>query len=166
MTAAVLTALFFENEHYTWDPDTEKTTSKSGTDYIYDPATGLWETKKWVYDPVKGQYAPRKVLLNNEEMVSSGLATQAEIDQQTKNSTNIDINNDATVSNTQRSCSRSGDAEISANTNAGNATTGSAYTMANILNMLGSDWGDLGKDVKTFTTDILIYLLIGPRIII
>lgn len=144
----------WENEHYSWDPDTKKTTSKSGTDYIYDPATGLWETKKWVYDPVKGQYAPRKVLLNNEEMVSSGLATQAEIDQQTKNSTNIDINNDATVSNTQRSCSRSGDAEISANTNAGNATTGSAYTMANILNMLGSDWGDLGKDVKTFTTDI------------
>jgi hypothetical protein len=144
----------WENEHYSWDPVTKKSTSKTDTDYSYDPATGLWETKKWVYDPAKGQYRPKKVFLNNEEMVSSGLASQAEIDQQVQNSTDIDINNNATVNNSQRSCSRSGDAEIYANTHAGNASSGSAYTLANILNMLGSSWGDLGKGVKTFTSDI------------
>jgi len=144
----------WENQYYTWDPVTKKTTSKSGTDYTYDPATGMWQTTKWVYDAPSGTYKPKEIQLNRTQMISSGLATANELDQQVKNSADINLKNDATISNDQKSCSTSGDASVSENTNAGSAKSGDAYTMANILNMLGSNWGDLGQDVKTFVTDI------------
>lgn len=68
-----------------------------------------------------------------------------------------------------RSCSISGDASVAMNTHGGDASSGNAYTMANVLNMLNSNWGNLGSDVKTFTTDVngdvsedLILTLVQP----
>jgi len=144
----------WENKYYTWDPVTKKTTSKSATDYSFNPETGMWETVKWIYDAPSGTYKPREIQLNRTQMISSGLATANELDQQMKNNLDVKVDSKSTVNNRLSSCSTSGDATVSNNLNAGDATSGNAYTLANILNMLGSTWGDLGQDVKTFVTDI------------
>lgn len=53
-----------------------------------------------------------------------------------------------------QSHAQSGAATVSNNTSGGNAISGSALVMANILNMVQSSWGIQGGDVSTFSTDI------------
>lgn len=147
----------WESEKYIWNPTTHETTSKQPTEYSFNKESGLWETTVWEYDAPSGTYVPRVVALDSADLQAgstTGPFSNNQLNSASNNSIDIDSNSDASVLNELRSCSNSGDASVSKNTNGGNASTGSAYTMANILNLLGSNWGNLGTDVNTFITDI------------
>ncbi len=139
----------WENNEYTWDPITKETKSKKPEKYTFNKESGMWETTKWMFDAPSGKYIPN-VIKSSEEPLGH------KIDALTQSSSDADINitNDSTVNNKLRSCSISGDASVAMNTHGGDASSGNAYTMANVLNMLNSNWGNLGSDVKTFTTDV------------
>ncbi len=46
----------WENDSYSWDPATGKTSPKKPTNYSYNTSTGMWDTDKWAYDPATGKY--------------------------------------------------------------------------------------------------------------
>ncbi|HSX47035.1 MAG TPA: hypothetical protein VLF87_03555, partial [Patescibacteria group bacterium] len=58
------------------------------------------------------------------------------------------------ISNDINSSAHSGNASVLQNTNGGNALTGDAQTIANVLNMLQSSWNPNGGNILTFTGDI------------
>lgn len=66
----------------------------------------------------------------------------------------IDLDVDMTVNNDVDSTAKSGDASVLQNTLGGDATTGDALAMANILNMLQSTWGLGGNLPDLYTATI------------
>lgn len=140
----------WENDKYAWDPVTKETTNKKPISYSYNEEAGVWEEKQWEFDPASQSYVP-KVISTSKKAPTNERLTR---DLQSMKNLGIEIDNDATVTNYLDACAISGDATVSQNLRGGNATSGDAYAMANILNMLGSSWGDLGSSVSTFTTNI------------
>ncbi len=136
----------WENEHYTWGPVTKQTLPKTTSQYAFNPATNMWETTEWEYDAAAEKYIPRVVQISP--------IAPSEVSAAQQGSAAIQIDTNATVQNRLNACSNSGNASVHSNTHGGSATSGDAYTMANILNLLGSSWGELGGAINTFTTDI------------
>lgn len=71
--------------------------------------------------------------------------------------TTLIFNNSGTITNNIDSLALSGDARVISNTTAGNASSGNATTMANLINLLQSQssFGSMGGNgFATFTTDI------------
>lgn len=169
----------YENEKYSWDPATGKTTPKGTTDYSYNPTTKQWETTEWRYDAPSGAYVPNVIAtssaapdsLNPSEKQQtiadaqkngSDATVEPHNDHTNSNGSHNRDKNDqgffdnffnAAVSNTVNSNATSGDASVSGNTTGGSATTGDAAAIANIVNMLQSSWGWAG-DLTTFMADI------------
>ena len=175
----------YENEKYSWDPATGKTTPKGTTDYSYNPTTKQWETTEWRYDAPSGAYVPNVVATSSAAPASlnpsekqqiiadaqkngSGATAKPHDDHTSSNGNNhnqgghsqdkndqgfFDNFFNAAVSNTVNSNATSGDASVSGNTTGGSATSGDAAAIANIVNMLQSSWGWAG-DLTTFMADI------------
>lgn len=59
------------------------------------------------------------------------------------------------ISNNIDSIAKSGDAEVSHNTKGGNAATGNAEAIANIINAIGSSWGFLSGSPLFFVSNIV-----------
>lgn len=129
----------WENDLYTWDPVTKKTTPKSTT-YSYNPETDKWSTDTWAYDAPSQKYVkvdtPTTTTVNPQTTTTANQATAA------------------AVTNGLTSIATSGDALVSQNTLAGNATSGNASIMSNTINLLQSNFNVGGGLATTFTADI------------
>lgn len=171
----------WENEHYTWNPATGQTKPKQTQDYSYNPATKQWDTTQWYYSPESGKYLPntvssasnppalstsptrttavaagsQPVLSSRSSISNTGSGSNNTITGQDSTQGTFDLFFDATISNKIGQLSRSGDAAVQGNTTAGNAASGDATALANILSMLQSTWGSLGnQDLSVFMASI------------
>lgn len=144
--------------------------------YTYDPATGRWNSTKWVYDPATGVYVPANAPQSpppapeqstepeeEEESVDSSVAeidnagpssnNQASDNSETDSTTNI--NNGTTVTNDIDSNATTGDAGVKQNSNGGDAQTGNANADATIVNSVHSTVGSgENSGVANFTIDL------------
>lgn len=157
----------WENEHYTWDPVTKQTKPKVAPEFSYNPTTGQWDTTEWYYSPEQGKYLPNTVSAASVPMAMSMAEPAANTITETGPDSNNTITNDgtttgifdlffdATISNKIGQMSRSGHASVQGNTTAGSATSGDATALANILNMIQSNWGGLGsEDLAVFLANV------------
>ena len=160
----------WENAYYIWNPATGQTTPKTPQTYSYNPATGHWDTTDWLYDAASGQYVPNTVsvdqppagaLTNGGPSTDSTVApaaatTQGPDSPVSGNSTsNSQFDNfyNASISNSITAQALSGNANVSLNTTGGNATSGNAMDIANIINLLQSTT-NLQGGLTTFSFDV------------
>lgn len=160
----------WENAYYIWNPATGQTTPKSPQTYSYNPTTGRWDTTDWIYDPASGKYVPNTVSVAQPPAgapteggpVSAAVTQPAESLTQgssspvsgSSSSTGLFDNfYNATISNSITAQALSGNAGVSHNTIGGDATSGDAMDIANIINVLQSTT-DLQGNLATFSIDI------------
>lgn len=141
----------WENSTYAWDPNTGQTKPKTELDYSYNPETEQWDTTDWIYDPETESYKENQEPNISSNPIAPSVADPAPADDAQSNSF-FDLYYDASISNSIRSSSTSGDATVEGNTTAGDATSGDAVTIATIINLLQSSWSELSN--VTFTTFI------------
>ncbi len=169
----------WENDYYIWDPVTKKTTPKEPQTYSFNPDTGRWETTDWMYDAPTGKYVPNTYATEPQTSTATtqsaltplgasgaGGGTQLGVANTGPGSdTDITLSNtgdyffdtffNANISHTLNSTATSGDASVLQNTYGGNAKTGDAAAIANVINMLQSTWGaQLGDNLATFNADL------------
>lgn len=159
----------WENDHYIWDPVTHQTRPKDIPDYFYNPATGTWSTKDWSFDPASGTYVPVvhtvsaaiAEALGLDPKTASVLDNDPSISNTGPNSNNQVTNHDSAnglfnlfsrneIANYFNLNALTGNAGVDGNTQAGDAKTGDANVMANILNLLRSAWNVTGGNMVTF----------------
>ena len=138
----------WENGQYAWDPATGQSKPINAPDYSYNPETKAWDTTEWRYDPTAGKYVPNNITTSPQpvgsEIPLDGDSTQF-----------FSLYNNATISNSVNSHAQSGDSWVTGNTLAGNALTGDALALVNILNMINSSAGfQNGGEIATFSSDI------------
>jgi hypothetical protein len=51
----------WENDYYTWNPNTKLTAPKTEKDYSYNPETEMWDTTEWIYTPEVGGYEEQAI---------------------------------------------------------------------------------------------------------
>jgi hypothetical protein len=138
----------WENDHYIWNPNTGQTTPKDTPTYTYNESTGTYDTTQWKYNAASGQYdaVPETVTQPPADAKTVGAPATTTID----NTATTGLNN------TVNSTAATGDAIVSGNTLAGDATTGNANVTANIINLLQSSLGNVGNTggVVTFMANI------------
>jgi hypothetical protein len=164
----------WENDHYIWNPATGQTTPKDQLTYSYNPATGHWDTTKWIYDPAAGKYVPNVVsvaqppagaaTVGGPEAAAAATPTtdntaqtagsSSPVSGATNSTGTFDNFYNAAISNTLNSNAQTGNASVSINTTGGNATSGTAAVMANLINMLQSSTNLQGGSLATFTSNI------------
>lgn len=158
----------WENDYYIWDPATGQSRPKSVPDYFFDPATGTWSSQQWTYDPTTGKYEATPVVLSKQAADSLGLSqpsNNASINTTGPSSNNqINATNNtngffnlfsrAEVANYFNMNALSGDSAVDSNTIAGDAESGDASSIANILNLLRSAWNVSGGQLMSFVKDI------------
>lgn len=167
----------WSNAQYTWDPVTHKTTPNTPQDYSFNPATNAWDTTEYRYDAPSGKYVPNVVStpLNPNSKLSTQQASPSLKNLSNSsandpsftgpNSTNLansTTNNNgffsgfynARITNTVNTTSHSGNAGVVQNTIGGDALSGNADTMANLLTMLQSSWDPNNGGPQTFVANI------------
>lgn len=172
----------WENQYYTWDPVSKKTSPKSEKTYSYNPSTGAWDTNAWIYAPESGKYVPTTIsvptaapadqTLNTTNKPANELSTTStgllqsgaanlvrpgSLEVTTYNSNNngyFDNFFNADISVSVSANAQSGNASVLQNTIGGNALTGNASSTATILNLLQSTWGISGLAPNMFTENI------------
>lgn len=158
----------WENDHYIWDPTTHQSRPKDVPDYFFDPATGTWSSQQWTYDASTGRYVATPVVLSKQAVDALGLAQPSS--KASINNTGPGSNNQSTVLNNSNGFfdlfsrtevanyfnmnSLSGNALVNGNTKAGDAITGDANTLANILNLLRSAWDLSGGQLMSFVKNV------------
>ena len=161
----------WENAYYIWDPATGLTTPKTPQTYSYNPATGHWDTTDWLYDAASGQYVPNTVSVdqppagapttggptaNAAVSPSTDATTQgpsSPVSGSTNTTSQFDNFYNASISNSITAQALSGSANVTLNTTGGNATSGNATDIANIINLLQSTT-DLQGGLTTFSFDV------------
>ncbi|MGB4758943.1 MAG: hypothetical protein WBP26_02705 [Candidatus Saccharimonadales bacterium] len=122
--------------------------------YTYDPETGRWNSEDWTYDAGSGSYVPTPKPIHVEPTPKTTDAPSPEVSATA--TTDLDASSTAAIDNTVQSKAQSGNASVTGNTTAGNATTGSAQAVATIFNnVLSSISGSNNPQVATFVTDIV-----------
>lgn len=114
--------------------------------YTYDEEHQKWNSDKWRYDPQTGAYEkpPAPVVIEPKAPAET-----------TKSSADVDVDTDVQVDTTVTSKAVSGDSTVAGNTKGGNATTGDAAVVANLVNVVNSSIGTGdNQKVATFTQDI------------
>ena len=149
----------WENDYYTWDPVTKQSKPKTAQTYSYNPATGMWDTTEWVYDAPSGKYIPNVVSIkaNNQSnnIDQTGPGSNNNANNNSTNSGTFDLFYNASISNSITANSASGDAAVTGNTNGGNALSGDALTIANIINMINVSFGlQPASNLVTFEKNI------------
>jgi hypothetical protein len=156
----------WENPYYTWDPVTHQTQPKTTQDYSYNPATGMWDTTQYVYNAPTGTYVPNIVSTPNNPTSALSASSPNNISDTgpgSSNNTNTNSSNNAyfnlfynaKISNSITQNATSGAAAVIGNTVGGDALTGNALDVTNILNMLKASFGlQNAADLLTFTQNI------------
>lgn len=143
----------WENDYYTWNPDTHTTAPKSSQSYSYNPETNHWDTVDWRYNAATKTYEPNVVDTTAVPNYDPNPNTEPSNDQ-SPTLGNFNGFYNASISNAFRTLALSGNAALSGNTVAGSASTGSAYANATVINLLQS-MGILGSgNVATFALDV------------
>lgn len=165
----------WENQYYTWNPDTKETRPLTPYVYTYNSSTGKWDANKWTYGAASGTWHQTTFsvseppagsqTIGGPEPVSdtaSQPAAQAGTDNTQPSSTQSSTSqNDATLSsgtnaglnNNLISSAISGNVMQLSNTTTGNAMSGNAQAIANVMNLLQSS-SSLSANVATFVADI------------
>jgi len=161
----------WENNHYTWDPKTNQSKPKDDPGYYYNPATKTWETTEWKFNPATGKYEEAPKPLDPQLVKLLGLATNPStksggtINTTGPNSNNTVVSNNnqtgffdlfsrSSVSNYIDLAAITGNANVSGNTLGGDATSGDASAISNILNILSSAWNLTGGKLLTLFGNI------------
>lgn len=174
----------WENDQYTWNPATKQSKPKSAPEYSYNPATGHWDTTQYVYDPAAKAYVPQTVSVdtppdganivsddsqtqptstqaqalgqatNNPDTVNNPNGSSSTVNSDTQNHGIFDLFYNAVISNNLDSTAHTGDAIVAMNTLAGNAVSGSASAIANIVNLLQSSWDTASSAFTTFVSNL------------
>lgn len=154
----------WENDHYTWDPATKQTKPKSEPTYSYNPATGMWDTTEWYYSPEEGTYKanvistaynPAPAALGGNAISNTGPGSNNTITSGGTTTGTFDLFFNASISNKIGQLSTSGNASVIGNTLGGNALSGDATALLNVLNMIQSTWGGFGsQDVAAFVANV------------
>ena len=169
----------WSNGIYTWNPVTKQTQPVTAPTYSYNPSTGMWDTTEWRYDAPSGTYvenpisvpappvnaltAPsdgsqQQAVLLPQATTSAllpGLAPNNQVNQSGGSQGMFDLFYNAGISNSLFSSAVSGDATVSGNTTGGDAMTGDATAIANLLNLLQSSWNYLsGGGLTTFVANL------------
>ena len=189
--AAALTYVYdcnsglWENDHYTYNPNTQMYIAKDSVVYTYNQATGVYDYSTWEYSPVRSAYyqlaataaqpplgaqtigQPVPVVIPNtpdagqSQSVSgeqNGTNNNGSVAASNLNATaNTTINNTTGVSLINNLYGRTvtGNALVIGNTSAGNATSGNAQDIANIVNMLQSSSNAFANNgLVTFVANI------------
>lgn len=122
-------------------PSSPVVTQQPANTYSYNSETEHWDTNKWYYDAASGTYKP--VIMPSQPTVAvqptvitpqNGAQVSGESNSQLNNSTT----NQTSADNTVKAQAQSGGAAVIQNTQAGNATSGSASSTATILNNVNS----------------------------
>lgn len=148
----------WENDYYIWDPATNQTSPKNPPNYSYNPLTGMWDTTEWLYNPVTGIYEANIVSVAVNPSLQGGAVvdegnTKGPIDTVAASGIfNLFFN--AVISNHITSSAQSGDALVSGNTLAGNASSGDASALLSIFNLINSAWSYLTGHPILFTANI------------
>ncbi len=168
----------WENQYYIWNPSTGQTTPRTPQAYSYNPKTGMWDTTKWVYDPVSQSYVPNVISTIAPPVADSLIIGNQPTANQPANSLSTGSNDNATfnnfynaaISNNLDSSALSGNASVIGNTEAGNATSGNAQALANIINVLQSSApmtnGNVASFVSNLYGNIQGNLLIDPAVLL
>lgn len=131
----------WENTYYTWDPVTHMTSPKTPQTYSYNPSTGMWDTTQWIWDAPSQKYVPQTLsVANDPSITNAGPNSTNTIDQTANNNSTFNNFFNASISNTTASNATTGNALVANNTSGGGATSGDATGIANILNILQSNW--------------------------
>jgi len=171
----------WENDYYTWDAATKKTTPKYKADYTFNEETGRWYTTEWVYSATVGKYRAVQVEATPPTSVTAAKAKQdkekeqaakakdetqalkiadndelasTDVTNTSTNNGNYNQSSNTNLNNSVNGAAVTGDAAVIGNTLAGNALSGDALSQATILNMLQSVWDPSGGDIATFTANI------------
>ncbi len=123
--------------------------------YTYNPETKRWDSDQWVYNPTSGRYepAPQPVVmpLPAPEITASDPST---IGTTGGGASTITDTTKSSIDNALKSDATTGNATVTKNTTAGNASTGDAAAVATIMNTINSSVSVSGADFATFVTDI------------
>jgi hypothetical protein len=143
----------WENDYYTWDPATSQTEPKTTPTYTYNPATGMWDTTEWKYDVPSGTYIAQPVSASDAPAGAATVNTPAQ-EIAVKDEAQQGATANAAISNTLNTTAQSGTATVTRNTTGGDAQSGDALAIANILNVLQSSWGMDASQIATFMANI------------
>ena len=114
--------------------------------YVYDSATGHWNSSQWQYDATSGTYKPT---------VTTVVPPPAPVPSSTSSSATNGVTS-STIANALNSVATSGDASILKNTAAGSATTGDASSAATILNNVNSTMTNANNtQAATFVSNVM-----------
>lgn len=171
----------YENSKYSWSPSTFQTTPKTEKPYSYSSDKEVWETPEYAYDSANQEYRPNiplpvaKLAKTTEPMSKnpfSAVLPSADLDynsQGTGSSANhfFDGFYNAKISNNIYSSAQSGNALVAQNTLAGNALSGNATAMANLLNILQTSFspgssGAVGTFIANIDGDVVGDITIDP----
>lgn len=149
----------WENDYYTWDPVTKQTRPKTPQTYSYNPTTKMWDTTEWYYSPEQGKYVENTISTAQKPPVNlisnTGPNSNNTISNGGNSTGNFDLFFDASISNKIGQMGQSGDASVDGNTLGGDATSGDALGLLNVLSMIQSAWGELGsEDIALFMANI------------
>lgn len=142
----------WENDYYTWNPQTHQTSPKTPQSYSYNPNTGMWDTTKWVWDAPSQKYVPNTVSTANSTVVNDPSITNAgpdstnAINQVETNTGTFDLFYNSAISNDTTSTAKTGNASVTGNTLAGSGASGDATSIVNIINLLQSNWDPQGAN--------------------
>lgn len=162
----------WENTHYTWNPDTKVTTPKTPYVYTYNQTTGKWDAPKWTYSPAQDGWHQTTFSVDQppagSQTIGGPTATPAAstttapttssnpentTTTTATNNTTVDSMTNATLGNNITSSALTGSVLQMSNTIGGNAASGNAQAIANIMNYLQSS-STMGADVATFVANI------------
>lgn len=125
--------------------------------YVYNSQTGHWDSDKWYYDPASGTYkpvAPTVEVQSLDEAEPTIILPQST--NEADNSTDLDSSTDSTIDNKLESKAETGNADVIANTNAGDATSGNATVSATLLNAINSTLSTGGNQkAVSFVKDVM-----------
>lgn len=184
----------WENDHFTFNPNTGIVSAKDPLIYTYDASNGTYKYTTWVYNAPTRSYVPytqstatppigatvvgapapaqntaptlsnsgtnsnNTIDTNNGisggAISNTGPGSHNQIGTNSGNTSTANNQTGAVLNNILNSNATSGDAAVLMNTIGGNAGTGNATVLANVVNLLQSSSSALGGDTATFVANI------------
>ena len=134
--------------------------------YVYDAASGHWNTSKWQYDPTSKSYQPTPApapIAAPAPAKTNTPAAQSVVSPSPPQPTTKSSNQDATdsttntaVANALDSLAKTGDANVTRNSTAGGATSGNAAAAATVINNVNSSMtNNTNKEAAAFVSDVM-----------
>lgn len=135
----------------------EPVPSEEDGGYVYDIATGRWNSNKWRYDPATNTYVPNVQAPTPEpaeDIIETGPDSSNEVVDAEAAAVQNDTSNHNKIDNDVTGVSSTGSAQVKSNNTAGSAASGDAAAIATIMNAINSSTALGGGQPYVFTSDI------------